>query len=123
MRVPPTDLHTFLLRSLGGSSPFLVDSLDLTKDNIINTRLSFPAKTFRGVSESAKDLIAKLLVKEKRSVHVCQPVCLANQSRTCVYIQWSLLSVCNNISYMIIVARQCFLSVEYFSGHSIHRKI
>lgn len=59
-----------LSHSLGGSSPFLVDSLDLTKDNIVNLRYSFPNKNFKDVSEEAKQLVSQLLVKDKRSV-VC----------------------------------------------------
>ena len=43
-----------------------MDSLDLTKDNIVNVRYSFPVKAFREVSEEAKDLLTQLLVKDKR---------------------------------------------------------
>lgn len=57
---------TVLLSRLGGSSPFLVDSLDLTKDNIVNVRFSFPVKSFREVSEGAKQLCSQLMVREKR---------------------------------------------------------
>ena len=41
--------------------------MDLTKDNICSVRYSFPTKNFRGISESAKDLVGKMLVKDKRS--------------------------------------------------------
>ena len=62
-----THTHTHpTLHSLGGTSPFLVDSLDLTKDNILSVRYSFPVKHFREVSNSAKDLISKMIVKNKR---------------------------------------------------------
>ena len=52
--------------SLCGSSPFLVDSLDLTKDNILSVRYSFHVKYFKEVSSNAKDLVSKMIVKEKR---------------------------------------------------------
>jgi len=58
-------LGVLLYILLGGTSPFLVDSLDLTKDNILSVRYSFPAKYFREVSNSAKDLISKMIVKNK----------------------------------------------------------
>ena len=60
---PPT--HT----SLCGTSPFLVDSVDLTKDNILSVRYSFHVKYFKEVSSNAKDLVAKMIVKEKRYTH------------------------------------------------------
>ena len=55
-------LYTFI----GGTATFLVDSLDLTKDNICSVRYTFPTKSFKGVSDAAKQLIAGLLVKDKR---------------------------------------------------------
>ena len=52
-----------LLPSLSGGSPFLVDSLDLTRDNIRSARFSLSSKYF---SDQTKDLISKLLVKDGR---------------------------------------------------------
>ena len=70
----------FISLSLGGSPPFLVDSLDLTKDNIVNLRYSFPVKYFRDVSEGAKELLRQLLVSDKRSVTTEGSVVLVNQN-------------------------------------------
>lgn len=58
--------HNTHTHSLCGSSPFLVDSLDLTKDNILSVRYSFHVKYFKEVSSNAKDLVSKMIVKEKR---------------------------------------------------------
>ena len=44
----------------------MVDSIDLTKENIKQARLTFPSRLFRGVSEDGKDLIGKLFVGEKK---------------------------------------------------------
>ena len=48
---------------LSGGSPFLVDSLELTRDNIKSTRYSLSSKYF---NDQTKDLISKLLVKDGR---------------------------------------------------------
>ena len=63
-------LGVLLYTLLGGVSPFLVDSLDLTKDNICSGRYSFPGKHFKTVSESGRDIIAGLLVGDQRLVPV-----------------------------------------------------
>ena len=46
----------------------MVDSVDLTKDNISNVRLTFPSKNFKSVSKDAKGLISYLLTREQRCV-------------------------------------------------------
>ncbi len=61
-----THSHTPPPHSLTGSSPFLVDSQDLTKENIVKGRVSFPSKTFKNISGKAKDLLTQLLVVNKR---------------------------------------------------------
>ena len=61
-------LGVLLYTLLGGTSPFLVDSLDLTKDNICSGRYSFPAKHFKAVSETARGIISGLLVGQQRLV-------------------------------------------------------
>ena len=43
-----------------------MDSLDLTKDNILSVRYSFHVKYFKEVSSNAKDLVSKMIMKEKR---------------------------------------------------------
>ncbi|CAI8043349.1 Kalirin [Geodia barretti] len=58
-------LGVLLYTLLGGVSPFLVDSLDLTKDNICSGRYSFPGKHFKTVSERGRDIIAGLLVGDQ----------------------------------------------------------
>ena len=63
-------LGVLLYTLLGGVSPFLVDSLDLTKDNICSGRYSFPGKHFKTVSERGRDIIAGLLVGDQRLVPV-----------------------------------------------------
>lgn len=62
-------LGVVLYTLLSGVSPFLVDSLDLTKANIIAVRYSFPGKSFKEVSENAKDLITNLLMKDISARH------------------------------------------------------
>ena len=61
-------LGVLLYILLGGTSPFLVDSLDLTKENICSCRYSFPAKHFRTVSETAREMISGLLLGDQRWV-------------------------------------------------------
>jgi serine/threonine protein kinase len=58
-------LGVLLYIFLGGTSPFLVDSRDLTKDNICSVRYSLPAKHFRAVSEGGRELISGLLVGDQ----------------------------------------------------------
>jgi hypothetical protein len=66
LRFQELSLSLSLLCSLGGYSPFHVDSMDLTKNNILNNQYSFILKAFRNVSPDAKDFISSLLVKDKR---------------------------------------------------------
>lgn len=60
---------------LGGTPPFLVDSLDLTKENIKKVRLSFPTRMFKGVSEESKHLVSQLLQKDQ-STRLSAALCL-----------------------------------------------
>ena len=59
---PPVTLY----HRLGGTPPFAVESLDLTKENIKKVRFSFPSRLFKGMAEEPKKLIQLLLQKDQR---------------------------------------------------------
>ena len=61
-------LGVLLYILIGGTSPFLVDSVDLTKDNICSVRYTFPSKNFKAVSVRVKEMISGLLVGDQRLV-------------------------------------------------------
>ncbi|CAH0547745.1 unnamed protein product [Brassicogethes aeneus] len=57
----------FLYVLLSGVSPFLDDSMEETTANILKCDYCFPEDYFRDISDEAKELIGKLLVKNKNS--------------------------------------------------------
>jgi serine/threonine protein kinase len=65
-----TDMWGFgvlLYVSLSGKSPFLDDSDEETKTNILRCDYSFPNEYFSNVSNQAKDLIQRCLLTDKKS--------------------------------------------------------
>lgn len=46
--------------------PFVVDSVDLTKENIREVRLNAFPRTFKGLADEPKKLIKELLQKDQR---------------------------------------------------------
>lgn len=66
-------LFLFMLtvfNSLSGLSPFLGDDDNETLNNILRCQWNFEECEFSGISDEAKDFISKLLVYNKRSVHL-----------------------------------------------------
>ena len=96
---------------LGGVSPFLVDSLDLTKDNIVNSRYSFPIKVFRDVSESGKEFIAKLLT-EKRCVFF-------GHVRVCLYGLVGSACICHSLILSSTHTHSLILSSTHTHTHTL----
>ena len=94
---PSLIVHPFPLPRLGGVSPFLVDSLDLSQDNIRSARYSFPPRAFGEVSEPAKDMVSKLLLRDPRCVSTCAwgvRVCVRACVHACVHVRVCCVRVC-----------------------------
>ncbi|CAH6814918.1 Mylk3 [Phodopus roborovskii] len=77
----PTDMWsvgviTYML--LSGLSPFLGETDAETMNFIVNCSWDFDADTFKGLSEEAKDFVARLLVKEK-SCRMSATQCLKHE--------------------------------------------
>lgn len=60
----------FLFLRLSGLSPFLGETDAETMNYVVNCSWDFDAEAFEQLSEDAKDFISRLLVKEKRYLHV-----------------------------------------------------
>lgn len=55
-----------LLNRVAGTPPFLVDSVDLTKENIREVRVNMFSRLFKGLLDEPKKLIENLLQKDQR---------------------------------------------------------
>ncbi len=51
---------------LAGAPPFVVDSVDLTKENIIEVRINVFTRILKGILDEPKKLIQQLLQKDQR---------------------------------------------------------
>jgi serine/threonine protein kinase len=64
-------LGVIMYAVLSGCLPFYGQSPKEVFDKILQSKVSFNTKEFRGISESAKDLITKLLTKDKNLRYSC----------------------------------------------------
>ena len=64
-------LGVIMYAVLSGCLPFFGQTPKEVFDKIIAAKIQFNTKEFRGISESAKDLISKLLTKDKQQRYTC----------------------------------------------------
>jgi calcium-dependent protein kinase len=64
-------LGVIMYAVLSGCLPFFGQTPKEVFDKILAAKVSFNTKEFRGISESAKELISKLLTKDKQERFTC----------------------------------------------------
>ena len=56
--------------SLTGTSPFLASTKQQTMANVLKAQVNFDPQLWRIISEEARDWIQKLILKDKRYLHM-----------------------------------------------------